>query len=114
MQSQHFTFLSAMRGMSLAAMVRRNTGGQMLASIIITDADEASARVRALPAQSFIALDFRCSTGGARAASVCISPAVARQLRAVLNGALDDLDAAQRAAPHDTEASETEASHASP
>ena len=86
----------------------------MLASIIITDADEASARVRALPAQSFIALDFRCSTGGARAASVCISPAVARQLRAVLNGALDDLDAAQRAAPHDTEASETEASHASP
>ena len=88
----------------------------MLASIIITDADEASARVRALPAQSFIALDLRCSTGGARAASVCISPAVARQLLNALGIALDNLDDAQRAAARDTdnEASETEASHASP
>ena len=88
----------------------------MLASIIITDADEASARAHALPAQSFIALDFRCSTGGARAASVCISPAVARQLLNALGIALDDLGAAQHVAPRDTdnEASETEASHASP
>ena len=88
----------------------------MLASIVITDADEASARAHALPAQSFIALDFRCSTGGARAASVCISPALARQLRDAIDGALDNLDDAQRAAARDTdnEASETEASHASP
>jgi hypothetical protein len=97
MPFQHFTFLSAMRGMSLAAMVRRNTGGQMLASIIITDADEASARAHVSPAQSFIALDLRCSTGGARAASLCISPAVARQLLNALDIALDDLDDAQRA-----------------
>ena len=88
----------------------------MLASIIITDADEVSARAHALPAQSFIALDFRCSTGGARAASVCISPALARQLRAALDGALADLEVAQRAASraNDNEASETEASHADP
>ena len=88
----------------------------MLASIIITDADEAIARAHVLPAQSFIALDFRCSTGGARAASVCISPDVARHLLNALDIALDDLDDAQRAAARDTdnEASETEASHASP
>ena len=87
----------------------------MLASIIITDADEVSARAHALPAQSCVALDFRCSTGGARAASVCISPAVARQLRAALDGALANLDAL-RALSRDTdnEASELEASHASP
>lgn len=88
----------------------------MLASIIITDADEASARAHALPTQSFIALDFRCSTGGARAASLCISPDVARQLLDALDIALDDLDDAQRAAARDTdnEASELEASHADP
>ncbi len=90
----------------------------MLTSIIITDVDEASARAHAhvSPPCSFVALDFRCSTGAARAASVCISPAVARQLRAVLDGALADLEVAQRAASRatDNEASETEASHASP
>ena len=80
----------------------------MLASIIITDADEASARAHALPAQSFIALDFRCSTGGARAASVCVSPAVARQLLNALGIALDDLSLAEVAAAN------MEASHASP
>lgn len=61
----------------------------MLASIIITDADEASARAHVSPAQSFIALDLRCSTG-ARAASVCISPAVARKLRDAIDIALED------------------------
>ena len=86
----------------------------MLASIVITDADEVSARAHALPAQSFVALDFRCSSGGARAASVCISPAVARQLLDAIDIALEDLGAAQRAASRDTETSEAEASHASP
>jgi hypothetical protein len=80
----------------------------MLASIIITDADEASARTHVLPAQSFVALNFRCSTGGARAASVCISPDVARQLLGALDGALADLEVAELAAAN------MEASHASP
>ena len=67
----------------------------MLASIIITDADEVSARAHALPAQSFIALDFRCSSGGVRAASLCVSPAVARQLLDAIDVALEDLSLAE-------------------
>lgn len=95
----------------------------MLASIIITDADEASAHAHHSSGHAFIALDFRCSTGGARAASVCISPAVARQLLDAIDVALEDLDsirarlAEQRAAVSrdtDNEASETEASHVDP
>lgn len=88
----------------------------MLASIIITDADEVSACAHALPTHSFITLNFHCSTGGARATSLCVNPAVARQLLNALDIALDDLDDAQRAAPRDTdnEASELEASHADP
>lgn len=98
----------------------------MLASIIITDADEASASAHhSPPGYSFITVEVRCSTGsGARVATLCVSPAVARQMRDAIDGALDDLNsirarlAEQRAAvsPRDTdnEASETEASHASP
>ena len=68
----------------------------MLASIIITDADEVSARAYNWEAP-FIALDIRCSTGAARTASLCISPGVARQLRDAINGVLADLEVAQRA-----------------
>lgn len=87
----------------------------MLASIVITDADEVDARTHVSQGYAFIALNFRHSTGAPRAASVCISPAVARQLRDAIDGALD-LQVAQRAAARDTdnEASELEASHASP
>ena len=80
----------------------------MLASIIITDADEASARAHHSSDYEFIACEVRCSNGNARAASLCISPAVARQLRDAIDRALDDL------AVRDNEASETEASHADP
>ena len=69
----------------------------MLASIVITDADEASARAHALSTQPFIAVDIRCSTGGARAASLCVSPAVARQLLDAIDVALEDLDGNIRA-----------------
>lgn len=66
----------------------------MLASIIITDADEASARAHhSPPGYSFITVEVRCSTGsGARAASLCITPAVARQLIDAIDVALEDLD----------------------
>lgn len=87
----------------------------MLASIIITDADEVDARAH-VSQIAFIALNIRQSTGASRAASICINPALARQLRDALDGALADLEVAQRAAARDTdnEASETEASHADP
>ena len=96
----------------------------MLTSIVATDADEASAHAHYSSGHAFIACEVRCSTGsGARVASLCITPAVARQLLDAIDVALEDLDsirarlAEQRAAVSrdtDNEASETEASHADP
>lgn len=97
----------------------------MLTSIVAIDADESVAHAHhSPPGYSFITVEVRCSTGsGARVASVCVSPAVARQMRDAIDGALDDLDsirkklAEQRAAVSrdtDNEASELEASHADP
>lgn len=98
----------------------------MLTSIVAIDADEAGAHAHHSPqGYSFITVEVSCLTGsGARVATLCVSPAVARQMRDAIDGALDDLDsirarlAEQRAAvsPRDTdnEASEMEASHADP
>ncbi len=97
----------------------------MLTSIVATDADEAGAHAHhSPPGYSFITVEVRCSTkSGARVATLCITPAVARQLLDAIDVALEDLDsirarlAEQRAAVSrdtDNEASETEASHVDP
>lgn len=66
----------------------------MLTSIVATDADEAGAHAHhSPPGYSFITVEVRCSTGsGARVATLCVSPAVARQMRDAIDGALEDLD----------------------
>jgi hypothetical protein len=65
----------------------------MLASIVAIDCDELSVHAQVRPYQAWVSVTVRTTTDASRAATLIVSPAVARSLIDELRNAVAALDA---------------------
>jgi hypothetical protein len=65
----------------------------MLASIVATDCDELSVHAQVMPYHAWVSVTVRTTTDASRAATLIVSPAVARSLIDELRNAVAALDA---------------------